>query len=281
MNSRFEILVVAVPPTDVEIASDIMWGAGAQAVEEMCVDDRVELLTDLGEDPIGCWSKAVMATIGVQPEAWSACTRFVERSVADTWKQFAPVTKVGSVRIVPAWHTDVRTGDEVLIDPGGSFGMGDHPTTRATLSLALALAERGEACASVLDLGCGSGVLGIALALNHGSRVVAIDIAPAAIEATLANVALNAVSQKFVIERGDINSVKGRYDLVLANILAPVLLADRDAILGRVAARGRLILSGFTDSRLHDIIESYESAGCRQRNLHEVDGWYGLELQCP
>ena len=281
MSDHYEVLVVTVPSSDVELASDIMWTAGAQAVEEVHVDDGVELLTDLGEDPISPWTNAVTSSLGVQPSNWLVGTRFVDRSVADNWKQFAPVTTVGCVRIVPSWTTEKRRDNEVLIDPGGSFGMGDHPTTRATLSLALDLAGRGDACASVLDLGCGSGVLGIALALNHGSRVVAVDIAPAAIDATFANVVLNAVSQKFVIERGDINSVKGRYDLVLANILAPVLLADRDAILGRVAARGRLILSGFTDSRLHDIIESYESAGCRQRNLHEVDGWYGLELQCP
>ena len=281
MSDRFEILVITVPSSDVELASDIMWTAGAQAVEEVPVDERVELRTDLGDNPVGPWTNAVTSALGVQPSNWSVTTRLVDRSVADNWKQFAPVTTVGSLRIVPSWTTDERRDDEVLIDPGGSFGMGDHPTTRATLTLALDLAARGDVCASVLDLGCGSGVLGIALALNYGSRVVAVDIAPAAIEATLANVASNAVSQNFVIERGDINSVKGRYDLVLANILAPVLLADRDAILERVAARGTLILSGFTDSRLHDIIESYESAGCRQRNLHEVDGWYGLELQCP
>ena len=281
MSDRFEILVITVPSSDVELASDIMWTAGAQAVEEVPVDERVELRTDLGDNPVGPWTNAVTSALGVQPSNWSVTTRLVDRSVADNWKQFAPVTTVGSLRIVPSWTTDERRDDEVLIDPGGSFGMGDHPTTRATLTLALDLAARGDVCASVLDLGCGSGVLGIALALNYGSRVVAVDIAPAAIEATLANIASNAVSQNFVIERGDINSVKGRYDLVLANILAPVLLADRDAILERVAARGTLILSGFTDTRLHDIVESYESAGCRQRHLHEVDGWYALELQCP
>ena len=281
MSDHFEVLVVTVPSSDVELASDIMWTAGAQAVEEMPVDDRVELLTDLGDAPIDLWTHAVTSALGAQPSDWSVITRLVDRSVADNWKQFAPVTTVRSVRIVPAWNTNERQGDEVLIDPGGSFGMGDHPTTRATLSLALDLAARGDACASVLDLGCGSGVLSIALALNYGSRVVAVDIAPAAIEATLANVALNGVAENFVIARGDINCVMGQYELVLANILAPVLLADRDAILRRVASRGTLILSGFTDTRLYDIVESYESAGCRQRNLHEVDDWYGLELQCP
>lgn len=275
------MLAVSVPTADAEIAADILWAAGAQAIEELQVGDRTELRTELGKDPLSVWSHAIATTIGPEPSSWTSSTRSVERSVADTWKKFAQVTAVGSVRIVPSWNADERRRDEILIDPGGAFGMGDHPTTRATLSLALALAERGEASSSVLDLGCGSGVLGITLAVKFGSRIVAVDIAPAAIEATSINASLNGVLDRFIIERGDVNGVKGSYELVLANILAPVLLADRDTILRKVAARGSLILSGFTETRLNDIVESYESVGCLQRNLCEIDGWYGLELQCP
>jgi ribosomal protein L11 methyltransferase len=285
MSEDLEILVVSVPTTDAEIASDLLWSAGAQAVEEVLLDDRVELLTELGRDPLDAWYAVVNAAFETTPSTWSASARPVDRAVADTWKQFATATVVGSMRIVPAWEVErrTRTGawNEVLIDPGGSFGMGDHPTTRATLLLALDLAERGQNCASVLDLGCGSGVLGIALALRYGSRVVAADIAPVAIEATIANASLNGVADRFVVEHGDIRMIKGTYDLVLANILAPVLLADRDEILRRVTSRGTVILSGFTETRLNDIITSYEAAGCRRRAIREVEGWYGLELECP
>lgn len=266
------LLVLRVGPVDAEWASDVLWGAGAQAVEERRDEDSVELWTDLGEDPLRQWS-TIAGRLAI-PADWNVRTEIVDLAVADSWKAHAGSTLVGDVRIVPAWeNTDGRTND-IRIDPGGAFGMGDHPTTRATLELAL-----GVQASNVLDLGCGSGVLAIALAKLRGMRAVAVDIAPAAVEATLANVALNGVAPVVIVEEGDVRAVRGTYDLVLANILAPVLLADAADIAARVAPRGTLILSGFTATRLDDIEQAYAVLGLRRAGVVEVDGWYALQME--
>lgn len=266
------LLVVEVPPDCVDFASDLLWAFGAQAVEERARGNVVELRTDLGESPLVRWQDLVNA----HPIAAEWTTRIdeVDPAVTEGWRDHVTVTNVGDVRIVPAWLSKERAPGDILIEPGGSFGMGDHPTTRATL--ALALQSPGS---SILDVGCGSGVLGIALALTRGARVVAVDIAPAAIEATLLNAQLNGVDQLIVVETGDVHSVRGTYDLVLANILAPVLLADAEHIASRVTVLGSVILSGFTMSRVDDIAQRYTALGLLETRRIEVEGWFALQMQ--
>ena len=285
MTDRLPILVVVVPHLDVEIVADLLWQAGAQAVEEVDRGDRRELRTELGDDPMTNWAKALermFGTVDARSEGWIASVIFIDRAVTDTWRDYVVPIDLESIRVVPAWTTTTREQNDVLIDPGAAFGMGDHPTTRATLRLALTRSERGETCSSVLDLGCGSGVLGIAMALRNSARIVAIDIAPAAVEATRSNAELNGVGERFVIEQGDVYTVTGTYELVLANILAPVLLTDCSKIAASVATGGgAVILSGFTESRRHDIQHAYESQGLHLVNSLEVDGWFALEMQRP
>ena len=269
------LLVVTVPAEAVEFAADVLWSAGAQAVEEIDHVDTIDLRTDLGSDPLTAWAAIVDAnpTVG----AWPVRTEMVDIRVADTWREHAVPTFVDHVRILPAWLDTSSSGQAettVLIEPGGSFGIGDHPTTRATLALALRAPG-----SQVLDLGCGSGVLAIALCLTRRARAVAIDIAPAAVEATHHNVRLNSIESSVLVEQGDVRAVKGTHDLVLANILAPVLLADADEIVARVAVRGTLIVSGFTNTRRADIIDRYSLAGLTLREESEVEGWLALQFE--
>lgn len=272
MTPHHILLVVEVPELDAEIAADMLWAAGAQAVEERRDAGIVRLLTDFGERPLEHWTS--IARVRSVPETWAISTLAVDKAVADTWRNHARPTFVAGIRIVPAWQSANRETTDIAIDPGGSFGMGDHPTTRATLELAL-----DTHASSVLDLGCGSGVLAIALAKFKGSRVVAVDIAPAAIEATTTNASLNDVSRLLVVEQGDVRCVKGSYDVVLANILAPVLLADASEIALRVTPGGSVILSGFTAAREHDIAAAYTSLGFRSVKRRELDGWIALQLE--
>jgi ribosomal protein L11 methyltransferase len=276
------LLVVNVATAEAEFAADILWAAGAQAVEEIPNESTVDLRTDLGSEPLAAWAAVVEANPTARE--WPVRTDTVDVRVADNWRAHARPTVVGNVRIAPAWLANIHGSDPnvsdphgmttVLIEPGGSFGIGDHPTTRATLALALGAPGR-----NVLDLGCGSGVLGIALCLTRRARVVAVDIAPAAVEATRHNSAVNGVDASMIVEQGDVRAVRGTYDLVLANILAPVLLADARDIASRVAARGTLILSGFTESRRADIIDAYSTLGFGLREKTEVDGWLALQFE--
>lgn len=272
MTDEHILIVVSVPSDLAEYAADILWAAGAQAVEERAGAGGVQLLTDLGEHPLERWKTVVAEhpTAG----AWEVTTTRVAASVSDTWRDHARTTIVSDVRIVPAWQ-DIEPGPtDILIDPGGAFGMGDHPTTRATLQLALAVDG-----SSALDLGCGSGVLAISLAKLRGLRCVAVDIAPAAVEATEHNATLNDVVDRLIIAHGDVRSVRGTYDIVLANILAPVLLSDAADIALRVTRGGTLVLSGFTRTRLSDVQVAYEKLGLRRTGLVEVDGWLALQME--
>lgn len=272
MPDELILLSVSVPADEAEYAADVLWSSGAQAVEERSAAAHVELVTDFGARPLERWT----AIVAAHPAAaqWGVRTLAVSSTVADTWREHAKTTNVGDVRIVPAWQS-VETGPrDIIIDPGGAFGMGDHPTTRATLECALSLNG-----SNALDLGCGSGVLAIALAKFCGIRCVAIDIAPAAVEATLQNAALNGVADMIVIEQGDVRSVRGTYDIVLANILAPVLLSDAADIALRVTTGGTLVLSGFTATRLNDVESAYLALGLVRTGLTEIDGWFALQMQ--
>jgi len=252
------LLVVTVPVDSIDFASDILWSTGAQAVEEITVGDRCDLRTDFGSDPLQRWAEVVATHEAARH--WTVRVDTVDASVADTWRAHARPTIVGEFRLLPAWLASEPDAGlcDVVIEPGGSFGIGDHPT---------------------LDLGCGSGVLGIALAKARGSRGVCVDIAPAAVEATKANALLNGVEHLLVVEAGDITVVRGTYDLVLANILAPVLLADAARIAASVASRGALVTSGFTSTRRTDIVASYTALGLTLTGEHDVDGWLALQFE--
>lgn len=271
------LLVVRVPVEAAEFAADVLWSAGAQAVEEVRHAGSTDLRTHLGHDPLSVWNSLLETTPFARD--WAVRTESFDGRIADTWKQHVSVTFVGDVRITPAWlasSVGPHAENTVLIEPGGSFGMGDHPTTRATLELAL-----GSRGTNVLDLGCGSGVLGIAICRVRHAHVVAVDVAPAAIEATRHNIRINAVADRFVLAQGDARCVAGTFDLVLANILAPVLLGDADHIAARVAPRGSLILSGFTDTRRSDIIARYSALGLQTCRETHLDGWLALQFERP
>ncbi len=108
---------------------------------------------------------------------------------ADRWREFHRPVRVGPLWIGPPWETPPVDALAVVIDPGRAFGTGAHPTTRLCLELTLEL-PRG----ALLDLGCGSGVIAIAAAVLGFSPVVALDVDPAAVEATVTNAARNGVA---------------------------------------------------------------------------------------
>jgi ribosomal protein L11 methyltransferase len=285
-SEAHRLLDLQVPPSEVDIAADFLWRHGAQAVEEWTNSDgEVCLSTDFGEDPLRTYETAVRndpSMVGFA-RRWVARVRCVDAAVADTWRQFVGDIVIADVIVRPAWQSlesQPSMGDrlEVLIDPAGAFGMGDHPTTRGTLELA-----RSHVAASsvsrILDLGCGSGILSIALVKDSARYATAVDIARPAVEATLQNAAINKVADRVNVAHGDVHAVEGVFDLVLANILAPVLLADASEIVTRTTRGGSVILSGFTDTRRLDIIGAYEKLGCVLVEEHLVDGWWSLQMQ--
>lgn len=169
-----------------------------------------------------------------------------------TQSQFDPIRVSDRLWIVPSWHESPDPAAvNLILDPGMAFGTGSHPTTR----LCLEWLERnvGAGC-SLLDYGCGSGILAIAAGRLGAGRVAGVDIDPQAVEAARANAERNGVTALFA---DSAQPVAGEYDLVVANILSNPLRVLAPAICAHVRAGGRLALSGILHEQADEIIAIY------------------------
>ncbi len=264
--------VLSVPRVDAELAADRLWSSGAPAVEERETEhpDIVELWTVLGTG-----SAAIQGLTVDAPRGWIARSVEIDETMADTWRDHATPIWIGSdLVVVPAWLPEPDTGDAlaIRIDPGAAFGMGDHPTTILSLQALRSSVTQG---ATVLDVGCGSGVLAIAALLSGANRATAIDISPAAVEATRDNAVLNDVAVRLEASTCDLAEIDGEFDLVVANILAPTLVGLAPE-LQRVTA-GTLIISGVLDG-LHDHVLDALQPLRVVRTLRR-DGWAAVVLR--
>lgn len=186
--------------------------------------------------------------------------------VRATQRQFGPIAIGDGLHIVPTWCEPPADGVVIRLDPGLAFGTGSHPTTRMCLEWLLRHRPQAE---SVLDYGCGSGVLAIAAARLGASRVVGTDIDEQALQASRANALANGVSIEFTAADA---LPLGTFDVVVANILANPLIALAPLIAGRVRAGGRIALSGILESQADRVAEAY-SRWIPLATDRTVDGW--------
>jgi ribosomal protein L11 methyltransferase len=174
----------------------------------------------------------------------------------DNWRTFHHGVVVGRFWVGPPWEGGPADADAIVIDPGQAFGTGAHPTTRLTLELLQEL-EPG----SLLDIGCGSGVLAIAAAKLGFGPVVAIDVDDAAIEATLANARVNGV--ELSAYRADaLADELPETELAVANVALDVV----ERLLPRLGVR-RAVTSGYLDR------DEPRVEGWRRSARREQDGW--------
>jgi ribosomal protein L11 methyltransferase len=265
-------LVVSTSAGDVELASDILWSLGVVAIEERDVDGTIELWTSLGDD-----RDAVTAEVTQRLAAWP--WRFVEvdEHVADTWRQHAQPVRVDSDFVIcPAWVPfEAEAGVTVVrIEPGATFGLGDHPTTILSMR---AIRDALRPGCTILDVGCGSAVLAIGACVLGASRAVAIDITPAAVAVGRANAAANGVADLVDVSMTPLSQVEGQFEIVVANILAPTLIDLADDLVRVVAPSGVLIISGVLADR-HDHVEA-ALRPLRRTQRTVLDGWAALTLE--
>jgi ribosomal protein L11 methyltransferase len=169
-----------------------------------------------------------------------------------TQSQFEPIRVSNRLWIVPSWHTAPDPEAIVLVlDPGMAFGTGSHPTTR----LCLEWLERAvtPGC-SVLDYGCGSGILGIAAARLGATDILGVDIDPRALAIARGNARRNETRIRFDDAALELH---GRFDLVVANILSNPLKALAPAICSHVRPGGRLALSGILSAQAGELMAAY------------------------
>jgi ribosomal protein L11 methyltransferase len=182
-----------------------------------------------------------------------------------TQSQFAPVEITPSFWIVPSWHEPPAGARTVIrLDPGLAFGTGTHPTTHMCLRWIAVNAPRGR----VLDYGCGSGILAIGAALFGAQQVDAVDIDPAAVESTVFNAEVNRVS----LNAGLPDAARGKYNAVLANILASPLKVLAPLLSGHVVNGGQLVLAGILDRQEEELKAAY-APWCMLEVADRLDGW--------
>jgi len=272
-------LVLTVPANEVELASDALWALGVVAVEERTTapeeateDHFVELWTSLGSDV-----DAITRAAEGFPARWRWRTVEIDQAVTDSWRAHAVPSWVDrSLVVVPAW-LDVEIRPSVLrvdIDPGAAFGLGDHPTTILTLRVLRRVWWPG---ATVLDVGCGSGVLAVVAARLGSPYVEAIDITPAAVEATEENARRNGVGRVISASGRPLASVDETFDIVLANLLAPVLVELAPDLRRVVSPSGALVVSGVLATSHDHVVEALAPMQVVETLTRE--GWAGLLLR--
>jgi ribosomal protein L11 methyltransferase len=169
---------------------------------------------------------------------------------ATSWKRhFKPIGIGDALLIKPSWSKrKLRKGQiAVILDPGLSFGTGQHPTTMFCLGEIVKWRAKTKS-QSFLDLGTGSGILAIAAAKLGYQPVHAIDFDPEAVRVARANARTNRIHKKLRIVRGDVTKfplhAKRRYDLICANLISNLLIAEKQRIVAHLNRRGRLVLAG-------------------------------------
>ncbi len=265
-------LALRAPPAAAEQVLAALIELAPSGVEQVDGDGFVEFAVygapgelpelDPGHADVGGVRVAVSAS--EVPEDWD-----------DRWKRFHRPVLIGDrLYLRPPWEEAVeRPGVlDLVIDPGRAFGTGAHATTRGCLELLLDFAEAGPARGSVCDLGCGSGVLAIAAAKLGFGPVTALDADRLAIEATQANARANGVVLDRVA-RIDLRSEPApRADLVVANLMGPLLLRVAELM---HPPRG-LIVSGLLNEEADEVARAFAPLTERERTGSQ--GWAALLL---
>jgi len=273
-------LLLLCPQDEAEAVSDALMdelGALSVSVEDADANTDAEraLFGEPGMPaPRGGWDRSIVkalfdseaaaqeASDTLLAQDWAAAVQLqcISELVDQDWvrltqSQFTPVPVTPTFWVVPSWHEAPAEAQKVIrLDPGMAFGTGTHPTTRMCLRwIANHAAERAGHWSRVLDYGCGSGILAIGAALHGAFNVDAVDIDPAAVQATMENATANGVH----LRAGLPDLAGGAYPLVLANILATPLKLLAPLLCGHVQGGGHLVLAGILDRQADELIEAY------------------------
>jgi ribosomal protein L11 methyltransferase len=265
-----ELRLFALPGPSRDRLADRLWEElGAAWVSA----DQHELVAGFAEDALA--QRAADATGGRL-----AAVDEHDLSYLDAWREWARPAQAGRLLIRPPWVAASTVGPrpelvEVVIDPGHAFGHGGHPSTRLVLEALSARLRPGQ---SVLDVGCGSGVLSVAAAALGAGSVTAIDIDPVAVSVTSANAQLNGVADRITASDRSVAAVPGRFDVVLANIGVVVLRELAPFLVERVKPGGWLALSGLLEHQWEEVAAEVKG---RIEGVLREDGWTAVVIERP
>jgi ribosomal protein L11 methyltransferase len=237
-----------------EAMSEALLEAGAQSVWLENLDrprHTLKAMLAVQDDVRRLVADAAGAAGLPAPPEFSVSSLADEDWVRKTQAQFRPIEVGARLWIGPSWHEPTPGRVVVRVDPGLAFGTGTHPTTRLVLDYLERSVRAGE---SVLDYGCGSGILAITAAKLGAARVDAVDIDPQAVETATANARANSVSLRATLPDA---LPAALYDIVVSNILAQPLIALAPLLAACNAADGRIALAGILESQGADVCNAY------------------------
>lgn len=193
----------------------------------------------------------------------------------NNWKDYFKSLPVGDkLMIHPIWDNDYDAGDRVVLDiePGLAFGSGGHDTTKLCLET---LEKYVDSETTLLDVGCGSGILGVAGLLLGAQKAVGVDIDPLAVKKAWENAELNGFdSSKYTAYEGNLtDKVSGKFSVVVANIVADVIIMFCKDVGAFMQDDAVFITSGIIDVREPDVIAAFEKYGFEIIERHENNGW--------
>ncbi len=258
---RFPYLTVEVSAGQEEMVTDQLWSHGATGIEQR---DAETLLTP-AEGPMVYIAHfedeeaAKQAQDSLSAHYKVNLNYIIGDAWRDEWKKFFHAQRLGRLLVHPSWEPVTPQAGEVtlVIDPGRAFGSGTHASTRLLL---LALEKYVRPGQAVLDVGCGSGILSVAALLLGATKAIGVDIDEPSLEVAVQNAQENGVERDFRVSSEPLHQLEpATYDIVVANIEAPVHLTLVNELISRVAVDGLLMLSGLLlddEARIRDAFQS-------------------------
>ena len=214
--------------------------------------------------------KAEIVTEGMKEEDW-----------AENWKKYYHPIPLGKITVVPAWEEYTpKEGEKIIrMDPGMAFGTGTHETTRLVMEM---LQEEIKGDERVLDVGTGSGILSLCASKLGASVCYAYDIDPVAVRVAKENVAADGAENVFcgvadLLDGVDITG--GKFDFVVANIVASIILRLLPDLPSVMTAGGRAILSGIIGERVDEVKAAVKEHGFTLLRERSDRDWYALLIQ--
>lgn len=214
------------------------------------------------------------------------CELFTDQSWRHAWKEFfEPVEVSPDIWVGPPWEEEnipePEDGFRLIVKPAMAFGTGSHETTRLAARLLADAVDHSRAAPSVLDVGCGSGILAMIASQLGASDVAGIDISEDAIDSARENLAINELTGRIDLSTTPLEEIDAHYDIVVANILGPILLELRNELIARVDSGGRLLLSGIAREKRQSFIDQFLPADWDITDELTDGDWVAFGLESP
>lgn len=227
----------------------------------------------------------------IQPVPAPTYKQIADQNWMEAWKQhYKPILIGQRLLILPAWlENPGPTRIPIKIDPGMAFGTGTHPTTQLCLELMELHFDEKTADnqpSTVIDVGCGSGILSIAALKLGASRVLGVDIDIESVKNSRENADVNEIGDELMLGQGSVTEVlNGQFEfktapLVVANILAPVLIRLFDSGLADlIESNGEIILSGILTHQAESVIEAGRAQGLVKGEVRQINDWVAISMK--